>query len=510
MPTSSVNDRRSSSRMQSLGPEPTGADGASDGTTTMAASYSTGALNDYMQRERRSHTMAPVSRIMGPSSTPIASLFATIIAPSDAKAMKSAQLSLLEPDTTTNTLSKPMVIRNDLPADDDHPYDETDVTGDDYDDDDDDTPIIVKVRYDPNAGAPPSEDLIRQAVDNRLKGSSGPKGAGEPLVLDFRRDSIPVSAAQILTRPPQPVLQPSRSVDSLTSRHGPFANAIPLRQQQQQQQLNPELLQRQRQLFQEQQQRQRQQQMIMQQQKQQEQQEQQRKQQQIFMQKQQEQQRQQQQQQMLIQQRKQQEQERQQQIRVMQEKQRHQQMLRQQQQEQQQKLFLQQQKEKLQLEQFLQQQKQQQLRQKLQQEQLQKQQQQREYQMQQQRNREQLLYQQYQQNQQRLYPQADQSYQQSSQSTLFQNQRNPQKPFLPPMTPRLTQTSSTGRPLPTQQPTTIFVPPARLLSTQSAPRAPLPFMNPTQIQNITIERLPARNVKQDLHLRHSYTGLTSH
>ena len=423
--------------------------------------------------------MAPLTRIVGPSSMPTASLFASTVAPSDAKAMKSAHQNQSKPDTTASTLSKPMVIRNDVTTDDDYQYDETDATADDYDDDgdDDDTPIIVKVRYDPDEGAPPSEDLIRQAVDNRLKGSSGPRAGNDPLILDFRNDTVPASAPQMLTRQQQPGSPPSRSIDAAGSSR-----------QQQPTQPNPQLLQGQRQFLQEQQQ-----QVLGQQQKQQEQQRQ--------------------QQQILMQRQKHQEQERQQQIRLMEEKQRQQQLLRQQQLEQQQKLFLQQQKEKQQLEQFLQHQKQQQLRQRLQQEQLQKQQQQqqlRDYQMHQQRYREQLLrQQQYQQNQQTLQPQSDRVYQQNSQSTLSESQRNQQNPYLPPMSARPPQAPSTGRSFPIVRPPSIFVPTAQLPSMQMFPRAPLPFMNPPQVQNITIERLPVQNVKPGLNISHSHTGLAT-
>ena len=436
--------------------------------------------------------MAPLTRIVGPSSTPTASLFASTVAPSDAKAMKSAQQNQSKPDTTVSTLSKPMVIRNDVTTDDDHQYDETDATADDYDDDadGDDTPLIVKVRYDPDAGAPPSEDLIRQAVDNRLKGSSGPRTGNDPLILDFRNDTVPPSAPQMLTRQQQSGPPPPRSINATSSSQGSLSNTISSRQQQPTQP-NPQLLLRQRQFLQEQQQQQ--QQALVQQQKQQEQQRQ--------------------QQQILMQRQKHQEQERQQQIRLMEERQRQQQLLRQQQLEQQQKLFLQQQKEKQQLEQFLQQQKQQQLRQRLQQEQLQKQQQQQQlndYQMQQQRYREQLLkQQQYQQNQQRLQPQSDRVYQQNSQSTLFESQRNQQNPYLPPMSARPPQAPSTGRSFPIARPPSIFVPTARLPSVQMFPRAPLSFTNPPQVQNITIERLPVQNVKPGLNSSHSHTGLAT-
>ncbi|CAF3168666.1 unnamed protein product [Rotaria sp. Silwood2] len=129
-------------------------------------SRSTGALQNRIHKERRSHTMAPLSRILGPSSTPKAKLFASIIAPTDAQAIKSSQL--------TEDLSNIESIY--------HSKTDIDMT-------DDDIPIIVKVEYDPETGYP-NEDIIRQAVNNRLNQLSNNINHQQPIVFNFRGPSI--------------------------------------------------------------------------------------------------------------------------------------------------------------------------------------------------------------------------------------------------------------------------------------------------------------------------------
>ena len=91
--------------------------------------------------------MAPSTRILGPSSTLKAKLFASAAAPIDPK--------------------------REINARDDHPRDS------------DDAPIIVKVRYDPNAGGLPSEDLVRLAIDRKLAQQSDKRIKQEPIVIHF-------------------------------------------------------------------------------------------------------------------------------------------------------------------------------------------------------------------------------------------------------------------------------------------------------------------------------------
>ncbi|CAF1614029.1 unnamed protein product [Rotaria magnacalcarata] len=140
-------------------------------------SYSNGALYNYIQRERKAHTMAPLTRISGPSSSVKASMFANTTAPSDSQAMKSSILTQTTASTVADSHFQPAVETNDNVTDDNYENDE--------DDDDDEAPIIVTVRYDPEAGAPPPEDAIRQAVNNKLKGQSDKKKTHDPIIFDF-------------------------------------------------------------------------------------------------------------------------------------------------------------------------------------------------------------------------------------------------------------------------------------------------------------------------------------
>ena len=106
----------------------------------MIVTQSNDIVTDRIQRERRSHTMAPLARISGPSSTPQAKMFATITAPTDKPTKKSH-----------------------------HSIDE-------------DAPIIVKVRYDPQAGGRPTDDAVRKAINQQIFDQKPRK---EPIVLNF-------------------------------------------------------------------------------------------------------------------------------------------------------------------------------------------------------------------------------------------------------------------------------------------------------------------------------------
>ena len=136
-------------------------------------------LNDCVRRERRAHTMAPLSRISGPSLTPKAKMFATPFVP--------AKLPRSHRELT-----------------------------------DDDTPIIVKVRYHADAGGPPSELVVRQAIDDQLQQQRwNRRRKHEPLVVTFlgQTASKPVEWAhrsrsiackQSFQQPPKPVIHQQR------------------------------------------------------------------------------------------------------------------------------------------------------------------------------------------------------------------------------------------------------------------------------------------------------------
>ena len=130
-----------------------------------------GTLHDRIQRERRAHTMAPLARISGPSSTPKANLFATITAPDQ-----------------SNRLTSDIERTND-----------------------DDTPIIVKVRYDARTGVLPSDDAIRKAIRHQISDRNRKK---DPIIVDF---SKPNKETKLLKPIPHRVsLQPSSTFPSVS------------------------------------------------------------------------------------------------------------------------------------------------------------------------------------------------------------------------------------------------------------------------------------------------------
>jgi len=114
-------------------------------------SRSLNSLYDRIQRERKAHTIAPLARISGPSSSPQAKMFATINPPTDNQINRSnhSQISNQKSDIEMT---------------------------------DDNTPIIVKVRYDPQTGVRPSEDAVRKALDNQIFDRKTEKN---PIVLHF-------------------------------------------------------------------------------------------------------------------------------------------------------------------------------------------------------------------------------------------------------------------------------------------------------------------------------------
>jgi hypothetical protein len=100
---------------------------------------------------------------------------------------------------------------------------------------DDDAPIIVKVRYNPEAGTLPSEDAIRQAVDNQLNQRSDKKSKKEPIIVNFLGKNI---QPQLPIRPQQPVFNQSQ----LPIQQRPsLQTLIPSQQKQQIHQRNPSL-----------------------------------------------------------------------------------------------------------------------------------------------------------------------------------------------------------------------------------------------------------------------------
>lgn len=138
-------------------------------------------FNDHIRREeRRAHTMAPLSRISGSSSTPKAKMFAIPFVP--------AKLPRSHLDLT-----------------------------------DDDTPIIVKVRYHADAGAPPSEHVVRQAIDEQFQQQRwNRRRKHQPLIVSFLGQTTPkpvdsahrsrsISCKQPFHPPPKPVIHQQRS-----------------------------------------------------------------------------------------------------------------------------------------------------------------------------------------------------------------------------------------------------------------------------------------------------------
>jgi hypothetical protein len=137
-----------------------------------------GTLHDQIQKERRAHTMAPLTRISGPSSTPQANLFETITAP-----VKS-QISNGKSDIEIT---------------------------------DDDTPIIVKVRYDPKAGVLPTEDAIHQAISHQIFDRKKRK---DPIVVDFFEQNKQSQLSKPFSN--RVALQPSSTFPSISRPPHPF------------------------------------------------------------------------------------------------------------------------------------------------------------------------------------------------------------------------------------------------------------------------------------------------
>jgi hypothetical protein len=97
--------------------------------------------------------MAPLARISGPSSTPKANLFATITAP--------VQSHRLSPEFSKISYGKSYIERTD-----------------------DDTPIFVKVRYDPRMGVVPSDDAVRKAISHHISDRNRRR---DPIIVDFSK-----------------------------------------------------------------------------------------------------------------------------------------------------------------------------------------------------------------------------------------------------------------------------------------------------------------------------------
>ena len=156
-----------------------------ESSTPLINSHSLETALDRIGRERRSHTMAPSTRILRPSSTLKAKLFASATAPIDSK----REISVRDDQHREN----------------------------------DDAPIIVKVRYDPNAGDRPSKDLVRLAIDRKLAQQSDRRINQESIVIDFlgqhvhlpRTKSGPVSIKQQQHNQPYRADLPSRRVPRL-------------------------------------------------------------------------------------------------------------------------------------------------------------------------------------------------------------------------------------------------------------------------------------------------------
>jgi hypothetical protein len=151
-------------------------------STPLPTSRSLGFLQDRIQKERKAHTMPPLPRISGPSSTPRAKLFASIIAPYTAEAFKS------DHQTQDTSIS--------------YPKSDIEMTTDD------DTPIIVTVQYDPETGGRPSEVAIRQAVEHQLNQRSNPINKKDPVVLNFLKPPIQPQLPIRFSQQQQVVYQP--------------------------------------------------------------------------------------------------------------------------------------------------------------------------------------------------------------------------------------------------------------------------------------------------------------
>jgi len=149
----------------------------------LPSSYSAVTLPDRIQKERRAHTMAPLPRILGPSTVPKSKLFASIVAPTDAQAIKPSQSTPEIPKITPLSHPTPDVERNDS-----------------------NTPVIVKVIYDPTAGAPPTEDTVLRAIDNQLISRFNKNNKKHPIILNLLEQNI---QSKFPNRSQQPVFNRS-------------------------------------------------------------------------------------------------------------------------------------------------------------------------------------------------------------------------------------------------------------------------------------------------------------
>ncbi|CAF2335899.1 unnamed protein product [Rotaria sp. Silwood2] len=460
---SNVNQNRLLSRQTSLELKPNTDNISPQGSTSLANSYSAGDLYDSIRRERKAHTMAPSTRISGPISAVKSNMFAKIAAPIDSQAMKSSSLTQPISNETLNFYSQPGVEMNGVVNDGYGP------------DEDDNAPIIVKVRYDPETGEPPSEEAIRQMINNRLQGQPNGNFNNDPIVLNFTDNTIRSSTSQESTRPEQLYFNQSPLTAPSQVNHPNIRMPSPSQQQYQQQ--NLQLLHRQHpQQFVQQQQQfvQQQQQFQLQQKRQQQLQLQQKQQQQLQLQQRQKQQQQQRQLQLQQYQLQQKEQLQRQQLQIRQREQ-FQQRLQQQKEQQQvqlqrkeqvqrlrQELLLQQQKQKQQLQQFLQQQ----------------------------NERKQQILQTEEQQRYRQLLQKQQELRQRQQQTFQQKHRNPS---LPPMGPRPSRTTGPIRPMFINQPSAIFPQNKNIRPIQPIPILPMPVKTSDNISTINIQRLPYRN-----------------
>jgi hypothetical protein len=127
--------------------------------------------------------MAPLPRILGPSTVPKSKLFASIGAPTDAQAIKPSQSTPEIPKITPISHLTPDVERSDA-----------------------NTPVIVKVIYDPTAGAPPTEDTVLRAIDNQLISRFNKNNKKHPIILNLLEQNI---QSKFPNRSQQPVFNRS-------------------------------------------------------------------------------------------------------------------------------------------------------------------------------------------------------------------------------------------------------------------------------------------------------------
>ncbi|CAF0773843.1 unnamed protein product [Rotaria sordida] len=438
--TPNINQNRFLSRQSSLDSRSKTDSISSQGSIPLATAHSANVLHDSIRRERKAHTMAPLTRISGPISSVKSNMFANIAAPNIAPPMKSSSLTQIVPNNAYGFYSQPGIEMNGA-------------VDNRYGGGDDNAPIIVKVRYDPATGGPPPEATIRQLINNRLQTHSNKNFASEPIILNFSDDNINSLVPQGPTRPQQ--LYSNQRVGSVSpsTRHPHLQISTPtpeqkfqfLQQRQQQMQL-----------------RQRQQQLLLQQKRQQLQLEQ-KQQQQLQLE-----QKQQQQRQLQLQQ---------QQLQLRQKEQLRRQQLELRQREQ---LKLQQQRQQLKLQQ---QREQQRLRQELlRQQQLQNQ------------RLQQFLQQQNQQQQQIQQSEQQQRYrqlfQQRQQQTIQQKHRNPS---LPPMGPRSSRPIGPVGSTAINRSSSVYAHNRDIHPIQSVPIFPTPLKTSNNISSVNPQRLPYRN-----------------